>query len=188
MSAYHPPHGELVIRDGAQQTALSVRLRTARRGAFVGRSEELEIYRAALEGKPGAPAVMHVHGPGGVGRSALLLRFAEEAEAQGRTVIHLDGRTLLPMPAAFEEKAADVLMNSRTKIRQRSSTGCVISRSSIPARTVFSHMTWFAKRSTPICAGVTRRNTRPCTTGCGPISSNAPAQPRATACCRPWRR
>ncbi|PZG04024.1 ATP-binding protein, partial [Nonomuraea aridisoli] len=55
---------------------LGRRLEAARERAFVGREEELAVFRAALCGGCG---VVFVHGPGGVGKSALLRRFAREA-------------------------------------------------------------------------------------------------------------
>ncbi|SPL95542.1 COG2256: ATPase related to the helicase subunit of the Holliday junction resolvase [[Actinomadura] parvosata subsp. kistnae] len=54
-----------------------------------------------------------MHGPGGVGKSALLRRFAQEAALAGRSVARLDGRTLEPSPAAFEREAEPVLRDER---------------------------------------------------------------------------
>jgi hypothetical protein len=62
--------------------------------AFVGRAAELELVRAALATDPPPYALLHVHGPGGVGKTALLRRWASEAEQAGRTVIALGGRRL----------------------------------------------------------------------------------------------
>ncbi|MFJ2261584.1 ATP-binding protein [Streptomyces sp. NPDC087844] len=85
---------------------LSARLRAAREDAFVGRAAELSLYRRALDAEPGAPVVLHVHGPGGVGKSTLLQRFADEAETLGRPVVHLDARTLRLTPATFSQEAS----------------------------------------------------------------------------------
>jgi hypothetical protein len=70
------------------------RLRTAQRRAFVGREEELELFRGALAADPPVFAVLHVHGPGGVGKSALLDAYAAIAEAAGAAVTRLDAREL----------------------------------------------------------------------------------------------
>jgi hypothetical protein len=78
------------------------RLQAARSRAFVGRKEELAAFDEALCGDGG---VLFVHGPGGVGKSALLRRFAQRAEEAGRTVTML----LDPSPAAFP-----VLADERT--------------------------------------------------------------------------
>jgi hypothetical protein len=93
---------------------LGERLRAARERSFVGRAAELAVFREALGGGPDAPAVLHVHGPGGIGKSALLLRFADEAAAAGRDVVRVDGSTLAPPePATFEAGAAAALTGDR---------------------------------------------------------------------------
>ncbi|MEO3796863.1 ATP-binding protein [Nonomuraea sp. B10E15] len=81
---------------------LGWRLQAARETAFVGREEELAVFTAALYGS--RCSVLYVHGPGGVGKSALLRRFAGEAAAAGRPVSMVDG--LLPEPASSEAEAA----------------------------------------------------------------------------------
>jgi hypothetical protein len=75
---------------------------------FVGREDEIVLFRSALDGGPGAPLVIVVHGPGGIGKSALLQRFAAEARARGRPVVNVDAGVIAPTPAAFEEAAAEV--------------------------------------------------------------------------------
>ncbi|MGR6917971.1 ATP-binding protein [[Actinomadura] parvosata] len=90
---------------------LGRRLRAARESAFVGREEELALFGAALYGS--RCSVLYVHGPGGIGKSALLRRFAQEAALAGRSVVRVDGRTLDPSPAAFEAAAGAVLRDDR---------------------------------------------------------------------------
>ncbi|AQZ65095.1 COG2256: ATPase related to the helicase subunit of the Holliday junction resolvase [[Actinomadura] parvosata subsp. kistnae] len=90
---------------------LGRRLQAARESAFVGREEELALFGAALYG--GRCSVLYVHGPGGIGKSALLRRFAQEAALAGRSVARVDGRTLDPSPAAFEAAAEAVLRDER---------------------------------------------------------------------------
>jgi hypothetical protein len=80
-----------------EEGRLTGRLRAARHRAFVGRKEELAAFDEALCGG----GVLFVHGPGGVGKSALLRRFAQRAAEDGRTVLMLDGRMLDPSPEAF---------------------------------------------------------------------------------------
>lgn len=82
------------------------RLQAARLRAFVGRKEELAAFDEALCGDGG---VLFVHGPGGIGKSALLRCFAQRAEEAGRTVVLLDGRMLAPSPAAVMAEAGPVL-------------------------------------------------------------------------------
>lgn len=79
----------------------------ARRGAFVGRRRELELFRQAVELPAGVEppfAVLHVHGPGGIGKSALLRMYGDLARAAGATVVRVDGRDT-PDPHAIRDAA-----------------------------------------------------------------------------------
>ncbi|WP_305790153.1 ATP-binding protein [Symbioplanes lichenis] len=88
---------------------LAGKLRESRSRAFVGRGAELAVLRSALAGEPGSATVFVLVGPGGVGKTTLLRRFADEAEALGRTVIGVDGAAIEPAPAAFEAAAHQAL-------------------------------------------------------------------------------
>ncbi|GAA5086101.1 ATP-binding protein [Thermocatellispora tengchongensis] len=96
---------------GGKPELLGRRSQAACEPAFVGREEELALFRAALSG--GRCSVLYVHGPGGIGKSALLRRFAQEAAVAGWSVARVDGRTLDPSPAAFEAEAEAVLRDER---------------------------------------------------------------------------
>jgi hypothetical protein len=89
---------------------VAARLQAARLRAFVGRKEELAAFDEALCGDGG---VLFVHGPGGVGKSALLRCFAQRGAEAGRTVVLVDGRTLDPSPAAFLAETRSVLADQR---------------------------------------------------------------------------
>ena len=80
---------------------IAERLTQARRRRFVGRSGELELFRAALDGEHQPLAVLHVYGPGGTGKTALLGAFADEAAAAGVTALRIDMREVDPVPPAF---------------------------------------------------------------------------------------
>lgn len=80
---------------------LANRLIQARRQRFVGRSAELELFRAALSRDVPDFAVLHLHGPGGMGKTTLLRQFAQIAEAAGRLCVPLDGRHLDASPTGF---------------------------------------------------------------------------------------
>ncbi|MFI9560310.1 AAA family ATPase [Nonomuraea endophytica] len=82
---------------------LGRRLRAARELAFVGREEELAAFNTALYG--GGSSVLYVHGPGGIGKTALLRRFAHDAAAAGRPVSMADGRTLEAELVLYEADA-----------------------------------------------------------------------------------
>lgn len=73
---------------------------------FVGRERELAAAQAALA--PGARSrVLYVHGPGGVGKSALVRELARRAQREGSHVVLADGRALAADPSAIGELLTD---------------------------------------------------------------------------------
>jgi hypothetical protein len=84
---------------------LSERLEVARRQSFIGRQAERALFAAALAGEDDAFPVLYMHGPGGVGKSALLHIMAGDARAAGREVVELDGRLIEASPRGFENAA-----------------------------------------------------------------------------------
>ena len=107
--AGHVTQASISGRDNRPMThpvaRLAERLRAARQQSFVGRDRELAGFRDALDATPGAYAVLYLHGAGGVGKSTLLRRFADEARDAGRTVVEVDGGAVEPSPAGFEAEA-----------------------------------------------------------------------------------
>jgi hypothetical protein len=90
-----------IREDAAQPATVGHRLRQARNRWFLGRDGELDLFRAAL-GAPEPPfTVLHVHGPGGVGKSALLRAFADSARSAGAVTVPLDARHFEPSPPGF---------------------------------------------------------------------------------------
>lgn len=83
---------------------LAERLASARR--FVGRAEELRLFEAALDAETPPFALLHIYGPGGIGKSSLLQQYAQAASAHGRTVALLDSRDINPSPQGFEQALA----------------------------------------------------------------------------------
>ncbi|WP_347814114.1 ATP-binding protein [Actinomadura sp. 7K507] len=75
------------------------RLRLARRRRFVGRAGEIELFRGALA--DGDFAVLFLHGPGGVGKSALLAEMADAAREGGVAPVLVDARSVTPEAGAF---------------------------------------------------------------------------------------
>ncbi|HSD78494.1 MAG TPA: AAA family ATPase, partial [Solirubrobacteraceae bacterium] len=80
-------------------------LRRARGRRFVGRVAERELFEQALRGET-ALSVLFVHGPGGVGKTALLGALADAARDAGVPATRLDLRAIEPSPAAFREALA----------------------------------------------------------------------------------
>ncbi|NMO55899.1 ATP-binding protein [Actinoplanes sp. TBRC 11911] len=79
-----------------------------RRKVFVGRQRERELFAASLSDDRGDGSVLFVQGAGGVGKSALLDVFADDARAKGRAVIRIDGRFVESDPASFAEAVGAV--------------------------------------------------------------------------------
>jgi len=67
--------------------------------SFVGRNEELAALLNSLA--PDGPIVVHIHGIGGIGKTALLAAFAARAGEQGATVVQLDCRVIEPTERGF---------------------------------------------------------------------------------------
>lgn len=88
----------------------TLRDRVADRDArsFVGRGAELDVFERVLEGDDPA-RVVFVHGPGGIGKSALLREVVRRARRRGYDAIWVDGREVAPFPQQIESMVADVV-------------------------------------------------------------------------------
>jgi hypothetical protein len=95
-------------------TSFADRLQAARLRAFVGREHELTAFRAALAEPERPLTVLYLTGPGGIGKSSLLRRFAQEARASGREVLTIDARSAECTPEAFLAHAGQVLTGGRS--------------------------------------------------------------------------
>ncbi|KAA1423723.1 ATP-binding protein [Mumia zhuanghuii] len=73
----------------------------ARRRSLVGRDRELATLRAFLDDD--GRMLAYLHGPGGVGKSALLDAIAGEAAASGRPVVTVDCANLEPGPGGLQQ-------------------------------------------------------------------------------------
>ena len=74
------------------------RLSAVRRTHFVGREAELALFRSATASAKPPLAVLHVYGPGGIGKTTLVQQFACIAQDLGRPVVRVDARNLEPTP------------------------------------------------------------------------------------------
>jgi hypothetical protein len=77
------------ITEYTPATALGRQLRDALIRHFVGRAAELRAFQAALTERADVFTVLYLHGPGGIGKSTLMQRFADEAHRSGRPVQRL---------------------------------------------------------------------------------------------------
>ena len=85
------------------------RLQAVRGRGFVGRVAERELFASALAGGAGGFVTLFLHGPGGVGKSTLARRLADDAVAAGRTVLRVDGRAVGSSARAFTEAVGPAL-------------------------------------------------------------------------------
>jgi hypothetical protein len=74
------------------------RLQAAQRHRFVGRVAELEVFRLALFDHPLSSNLLYVHGPGGVGKTALMHEYLRTAEEAGVPTAYIDGRSIDASP------------------------------------------------------------------------------------------
>ncbi len=81
---------------------LADRLAAARRGRFVGREAELELFRSTLLADISPFVALHIYGPGGVGKTTLLQEYARMAITIGRQTILLDSRNIEPTADGFQ--------------------------------------------------------------------------------------
>jgi hypothetical protein len=79
---------------------------------FVGRDGELAVLERLFADDP-PYSVVHVHGPGGIGKSALLRHAASEGERRGWTSYWVEGRDLPPTPEALRTALEPALADER---------------------------------------------------------------------------
>jgi hypothetical protein len=80
---------------------LGDRLTANRRRRFVGRGTEIDLFRQAFLADDLPFVVLHVYGPGGIGKTSLLREYARIASESDVLVVYLDGRDLDPTPSGF---------------------------------------------------------------------------------------
>src|SRR5437867_12220557 len=80
---------------------LGDRLSAARHRQFVGREGERALFRSALESPELPFSILHVYGPGGVGKTTLLKEFAYIAEQAAIPSVYVDARNIEAAPEAF---------------------------------------------------------------------------------------
>ena len=80
---------------------LADRLRRTRHAHFVGRDDEVRQFTDALRADRLPFHVLHVYGPGGVGKTTLLQEFRYRCEEEGVPAYYLDAREIEPTPEAL---------------------------------------------------------------------------------------
>src|SRR5258708_29040153 len=84
------------IVDNTPRRTLASRLEDRDRSRFTGRSGEVAFLNQCLDSTDPPASVVHVCGPGGIGKSTLLREAARRARGLGRSVIGLDAPELAP--------------------------------------------------------------------------------------------
>lgn len=88
--------------DEPPRRTLAARLESRDRDRFTGRHAEITFVDRCLSSEDPPACVIHVCGPGGIGKSTLLREIARRARGLGRTVVALDGRELGPDAEVLE--------------------------------------------------------------------------------------
>jgi hypothetical protein len=82
-------------------SSIADRLFHARRRSFVGRVHECDLFRSALAATDLPFLVMHISGPGGVGKTTLLHEYAAITRETGAIPLMIDARNVEPTSEAF---------------------------------------------------------------------------------------
>ena len=101
----HPSGALIAVRSpprGPAHVNLGTRMARRDRAAFIGRAGELEAIAELFVDDPPASVVL-VHGPGGIGKSALLRQVADRGREAGWSPVLVEGRELPPVADALEE-------------------------------------------------------------------------------------
>jgi hypothetical protein len=81
--------------------SLAEHLKQARHARFVGREGELNLFASAVRAEHLPFFVLHIFGPGGVGKTTLLQEFIRICESQNAHTTYLDVRHVEPAPEPF---------------------------------------------------------------------------------------
>lgn len=88
---------------------LADRLRAARDHLFVGREQELGLFRDALQSDEPAYYILYVSGPGGIGKTTLMRAFMRQCDDAEIRHSYIDTRDVEPGPEAFLQVLRAVL-------------------------------------------------------------------------------
>jgi len=92
---------------------LASRLEDRDRTRFTGRASEIAFLDKCLDSDDPPASVVHICGPGGIGKSALLREIARHARDRGISVVSIDGRELGPAPGALETALREASRHDR---------------------------------------------------------------------------
>jgi AAA ATPase domain len=99
--------------DAPPRRTLAARLEDRDRSRFTGRGAEIAFLDRCLDEDDPPASVVHICGPGGIGKSTLLREIARHARDQGITVVAVDGRELGPAAGTLESALRDAKHHDR---------------------------------------------------------------------------
>lgn len=82
-------------------SSLGARLSTERNRRFVGREKELSLFHKAITSNELPFNILHVFGPGGVGKTSLSRQFTQRCENLNILITSIEARNLEPTPDSF---------------------------------------------------------------------------------------
>ncbi|MCW1966521.1 MAG: ATP-binding protein [Anaerolineae bacterium] len=82
-------------------TPLASHLQQLRQRSFVGREGERGLFSAALHAETLPFNVLHLHGPGGVGKTTLMKEWGKQCGEANALALYLDARNIDPSPLGF---------------------------------------------------------------------------------------
>ncbi|MUL37845.1 AAA family ATPase [Gloeocapsopsis dulcis] len=82
-------------------SSLANRLNAERQRRFVGRKRELELFQTALTASNLPFHLLYIFGPGGVGKTSLLVQFTHLCELSAIQSVYIDTRNIEPTPESF---------------------------------------------------------------------------------------
>src|SRR5919202_1012294 len=80
---------------------LGDRLNAARQRQFVGRAAEQNLFQSAIQARELPFCLLYIFGPGGVGKTTLLGRFADICRQYNLPYTSIDARNVEPSAEAF---------------------------------------------------------------------------------------
>ncbi len=92
---------------------LAARLEDRDRGRFAVRGRELAFVEQCMDADDPPASVVHISGPGGIGKSALLREIARRGRARGFSVIAVDGREYGPASGVLEARLREAVHDPR---------------------------------------------------------------------------
>ena len=101
-----------MVQDPPRRT-LATRLADRDRFRFTGRVSELAFLDKCLDDDDAPASVIHISGPGGIGKSTLLREVARRAAERGLSCVAVDGRQLGPAPGMLEAAIRDAAQQAR---------------------------------------------------------------------------